>query len=272
MSIIDEIVRISKDKNIPQSDLCKALGINSSTFSTWKKRGTTPPVHMIPIICKVLGIPNDYFLRLRDDDGREAESLRLYKLLRFSLGELDSNLILDVLGIDDEEKIVLSEANVLWVSLKCRIPGEYITECISDGIPNSMKELYSVIEQGIESPYMFDYAYYVPDWWDNGITKEVYEKRATFSKFEQEVIECEFKYLSKKYSDAQELSWVKEFLNENTVTEPDYRNESKPTANPSEKAFIDMFNRLTDIDKGRILERMDMLFDGYPPEIKGRVS
>ncbi|MCI5752326.1 MAG: helix-turn-helix domain-containing protein [Oscillospiraceae bacterium] len=39
-----------------------------------------------------------------------------------------------------------------------------------------------------------------------------------------------------------------------------------------EQECIEKFNRLTDIDKGRIIERMDVMFSEYPPEAKESVS
>jgi len=203
----------------------------------------------------------------------EPESKRLYQIIKMAVGKEDAKRIMDTIATESNaDNFKVSSSELFWIGLKCNIPDEYLSGIVASTTEINKNEIYSIVEHGIKSPYCFDYSYFMPNWWDNGITKEVYEKRATFSRFEQEVIECEFKYLSKKYSDAQELSWVKEVLNENTVTEPNYRSESKTTVTSSEKAFIDMFNRLTDIDKGRILERMDMLFDEYPPEIKGRVS
>ena len=35
-----------------------------------------------------------------------------------------------------------------------------------------------------------------------------------------------------------------------------------------EQEYIDKFNRLTDIDKGKIIERMDVMYSSYPPEVK----
>lgn len=35
-----------------------------------------------------------------------------------------------------------------------------------------------------------------------------------------------------------------------------------------EQECIDKFNRLTDIDKGKIIERMDVMYSSYAPEVK----
>lgn len=35
-----------------------------------------------------------------------------------------------------------------------------------------------------------------------------------------------------------------------------------------EQEYIAKFNRLTDIDKGKIIERMDVMYSSYPPEVK----
>ncbi|MCM1579303.1 MAG: helix-turn-helix domain containing protein [Ruminococcus sp.] len=48
-----------------------------------------------------------------------------------------------------------------------------------------------------------------------------------------------------------------------------YGKETRPPnecLTPDERQFIDKFNRLEPIDKGRILERMDMIYENYPPD------
>ncbi len=37
---------------------------------------------------------------------------------------------------------------------------------------------------------------------------------------------------------------------------------------PEEQECMEKFNRLTDIDKGKIIERMDVMYSGYAPEVK----
>lgn len=53
----------------------------------------------------------------------------------------------------------------------------------------------------------------------------------------------------------------------------DYLYYGKEKDSPSElteeeQECIDKFNRLTDIDKGKIIERMDVMYSSYAPEVK----
>lgn len=56
-----------------------------------------------------------------------------------------------------------------------------------------------------------------------------------------------------------------------------YLFDGKEKSSPSElseeeQECIEKFNRLLPVDKGRVLERMDMMFSEYPPEVKEDVS
>ncbi len=53
-------------KNKKPSELCDALGISDSTFSTWKKRMTDPPAKYILPICEFLSI--SYYQLLGEDE------------------------------------------------------------------------------------------------------------------------------------------------------------------------------------------------------------
>ena len=53
----------------------------------------------------------------------------------------------------------------------------------------------------------------------------------------------------------------------------DYLIYGKEKSSPSElseeeQECLDKFNRLTDIDKGKIIERMDVMYSSYTPELK----
>ncbi len=95
-------------------------------------------------------------------------------------------------------------------------------------------------------------------------------------------------------SKGKEISYVKmaefaEYLNcsvdyllgrtdnprSHTITGSDLE-DIKKTLNPdlsdSELECLKKFNKLEDIDKGRILDRMDTIFDSYSPEQKESVS
>lgn len=63
--------------------------------------------------------------------------------------------------------------------------------------------------------------------------------------------------------------------NSHTYTEAELE-EIKKALNPDlsdlELECLEKFNKLEDIDKGRILDRMDTIFDGYSPEQEEGVS
>ena len=42
----------------------------------------------------------------------------------------------------------------------------------------------------------------------------------------------------------------------------------EPELSEEEQEYIAKFNRLTDIDKGKIIERMDVMYSSYLPEVK----
>ena len=59
---------ILKNKKKKQTDLCNYVGISNSTFSTWKKRGTSPAAEYIPNIAEFLGVSERYQLTGKSDD------------------------------------------------------------------------------------------------------------------------------------------------------------------------------------------------------------
>lgn len=56
MTITERMFELLKERNAKAKDLCDFLGINGSTMTNWKKRGTTPPAEFIIPICKFLNI------------------------------------------------------------------------------------------------------------------------------------------------------------------------------------------------------------------------
>lgn len=56
MSIIDNMMRLLEEKGLSQADLCKHLGINTSTMTNWKQRGTDPSAKYIIPICEYLNV------------------------------------------------------------------------------------------------------------------------------------------------------------------------------------------------------------------------
>lgn len=65
--ILDRIDKELKKNNKKQMDLCSYVGISNSTFSTWKKRGTSPAAEYIPNIAEFLGVSERYLLTGKSD-------------------------------------------------------------------------------------------------------------------------------------------------------------------------------------------------------------
>ena len=68
--IIQRILALLEEKSLKAADLCRALGISTSTMTNWKNRGTDPPAKMIISICEFLGVSCEYLL-----SGNEKSSL-----------------------------------------------------------------------------------------------------------------------------------------------------------------------------------------------------
>ena len=60
--ITQRILSLLEEKSLTATDLCRAIGINTSTMTNWKNRGTDPPAKMIIPICEFLltGIEQEY--------------------------------------------------------------------------------------------------------------------------------------------------------------------------------------------------------------------
>ena len=84
MSIIDNLIKLLNEKNIPQNELYVHLGITTSTFSTWKKRNSDPPSKYIIRICEFLRVSPEELL-----SGKKSESTM------DELDEMEKKLIFD---------------------------------------------------------------------------------------------------------------------------------------------------------------------------------
>jgi len=87
LSVIERIIEILEAKGIPQKEVCTALGINSSTFSTWKKRYSNVPTDKVLMIASFLKVPVLYLLtgegkkELIELSDQEEELLRIFNSL-----------------------------------------------------------------------------------------------------------------------------------------------------------------------------------------------
>ena len=99
LSIIDNLLQLLDEKGLSQADLCKYLGINTSTMTNWKQRGTDPAAKYIIPICEFINVSP-------------------YKLLTGSEKQLDSSdeelLITYYRQLNEKHKgIIIGEAKAL---------------------------------------------------------------------------------------------------------------------------------------------------------------
>lgn len=87
MEIIERILKTLDEKNKLAVELCRLLGIQQSTFSSWKTRKKNPPAEYLKTIADFLGVSLDYLITGEDAMPKkyttpsEDELLELFRLL-----------------------------------------------------------------------------------------------------------------------------------------------------------------------------------------------
>lgn len=79
MTICERMFTILEEKNLTAYGLCQAIGVGTSTTTTWKKRNTDPPAKHICDICEYLGCSLEYLLT-----GEEAKEIKKAPALEIS--------------------------------------------------------------------------------------------------------------------------------------------------------------------------------------------
>lgn len=102
MTICERLFIELGNRNLTAYGLCQTLGINTTTTSNWKQRGTDPPAKYIVPICEYLGCSLEYFLTGQDStqETKKAPSPGLSKrgqeLIDYfeQLGEYEQGVVL----------------------------------------------------------------------------------------------------------------------------------------------------------------------------------
>lgn len=98
MTICERMFNELDQRGLTAYGLCKHLGVNTNTTTSWKQRGTDPPAKYIAQICEFLGCSVEYLLTGADTrqphpDGMTDDERELLNLYR-SLSERDRILLL----------------------------------------------------------------------------------------------------------------------------------------------------------------------------------
>lgn len=96
MCIIDNILSLLSKKKVNQVDLCKHIGVSTSTMTNWKIRKTDPPARYIIPICEYLSVSPMLLLTGEETNSNvissdEASLLNAYN----SVDELSKALIME---------------------------------------------------------------------------------------------------------------------------------------------------------------------------------
>ena len=74
MEAIDRIETVLEQREQTPYALCKFLGINQSSYSTWKARNTLPPAKYIADIARFLHVSTDYILTGKESVYTDAQA------------------------------------------------------------------------------------------------------------------------------------------------------------------------------------------------------
>lgn len=87
MEIIERISLLLTEREKTAYDLCKIIGVQQSTMSTWRSRKKNPPAELLPDIARYLGVSLDYLLTGEENssfcklEAGEGELLDLFRAL-----------------------------------------------------------------------------------------------------------------------------------------------------------------------------------------------
>lgn len=80
MKVIERILILLDEKGKKAADLARFLNVNTSVTSSWKTRGTNPPVEYIAQICEFLDVTTDFLLTGKSVSGNSNPFSFFYEL------------------------------------------------------------------------------------------------------------------------------------------------------------------------------------------------
>ena len=73
MTICERLFSTIESKGLKVSDLCRAIGVSTSTTTNWKQRNTDPPAKYIFPICEFLGVSSTFLLTGEEDTAQPSK-------------------------------------------------------------------------------------------------------------------------------------------------------------------------------------------------------
>lgn len=118
MTINKRMFEIMEIKQIKPINLANTLGISKSVVSTWKSRGTNPPIEYTERICELLGVTIEYFITGKEENktytDEEKELIKNYReLSEKNKGKVEGYIYgLSNDNLENSEKEKLSESKI----------------------------------------------------------------------------------------------------------------------------------------------------------------
>lgn len=109
MTINERLFIILDEKGLKDIDLAKKIGKNKSVISTWRSRGTNPPVETIVSICELLQISVEELLTGESGDTLTPEEQALLAAYRRSDERGKRNIMKEALYEAEQGKSSTSE-------------------------------------------------------------------------------------------------------------------------------------------------------------------
>ena len=77
MTISERLFSELERRNLTAYALCQTLGINTTTTTNWKQRGTDPPAKFLIPICEFLGCSLEYLLTGQEVELKRDSALKI---------------------------------------------------------------------------------------------------------------------------------------------------------------------------------------------------